>query len=197
MKIAALVWIIKKIKHFIETIKHFTVVYIDHSATATIVQQSNLNMIFVIKLNFRLIRSSKYLQWFKLNLRHIQNKTNIISNALSRLASSNGKKKIEKDVLTAMSTSVYSVTIVHMIDEFKTRIISNYVNHYLKIIDFIIANNELNFYATSFFYVFKRGFLYYKNFEKKFVFLHFWQHDQKNFWTNIWSIKTLWICCDI
>ena len=65
-----------------------------------------------------------------------------------------------------MSTFVYFVTIIHMIDEFKTKIINNYVNCYLKIIDFIITKNELDFYATSFFYVFKRDFLYYKNFEK-------------------------------
>ena len=65
-----------------------------------------------------------------------------------------------------MSTFVYSVTIVHMADEFKTKTISNYANCYLKIIDFIIANNELNLYATSFSYVFKWDFLYYKNSEK-------------------------------
>ena len=46
-----------------------------------------------------------------------------------------------------------------MADEFKTRIINNYANDYLKIIDFIIANNELNFYTTSFFYVFKKEIL--------------------------------------
>ena len=65
-----------------------------------------------------------------------------------------------------MSTFVYLVTIVHMADEFKTKIINNYANHYLKIIDFIIVNNELDFYAINFFYIFKRDFLYYKNFEK-------------------------------
>ena len=167
IKVAALVWIIKKIRHLIKTIKHPIVIYIDHSATVAIAQQSSLNTISVIKLNFKLIRSSKYLQRFKLNIRHIQNKANIILNVLSRLANSNGKKEIEKNVLTTMSTSVSSVTIIHMADEFTTKIISNYANCYLKIIDFIITNNELNFYAISFFYVFKRGFLYYKNFEKR------------------------------
>ena len=170
IKVAALVWIIKKIWHLIKTIEHSTVIYINHSAIAAIAQQFNLNMISVIKLNLRLIRSSKYLQRFRLNIRHIQNKTNIILNALSRLASNNDKKEIEKNVLTTMSTSVYSVMIVHMADEFKTKIISNYANHYLKIIDFIITNNELDFYATSFFYVFKRSFLYYNDFKKKLCF---------------------------
>ena len=41
--------------------------------------------------------------------------------------------------------------IIHMTDEFKTKIINNYANYYLKIIDFIIVNNELNLYAKSFF----------------------------------------------
>ena len=91
-------------------------------------------MIFVIKLNLKLIRSSKYLQRFRLDIHHIQNKANIISNALLRLASSNGKKKIEKNVLTAMSTFIYFVMIVHMADEFKTKIISNYANYYLKLL---------------------------------------------------------------
>ena len=66
-----------------------------------------------------------------------------------------------------MTTSVYFIIIVHMAEELKTKIINNYANYYFKIIDFIIANNELDFYATNFFYVFKKGFLYYKNFEKK------------------------------
>ena len=80
-----------------------------------------------------------------------------------------------------MSTFVYFVTIIHMADEFKTKIISSYANCYLKIIDFIIANNELDFYATSFFYVFKRGFLYYKNFEKKLRFCIFDNMTKKVF----------------
>ena len=167
IKVAALIWIIKKIRHLIETTEHPTVVYIDHSAIAAIAQQSSLNTTSVIKLNLRLIRSSEYLQRFKLNIRHIQNKANTISNALSRLVSSNGKKEIEKDVLTVMLTSVYPVMIIHMADEFKTRVISNYANHYLKIIDFIIANSELDFYAANFFYVFKWGLLYYKDSKKK------------------------------
>ena len=37
IKIAALVWIIKKIKHFIKTIEHFIVIYIDYSAIVAIV----------------------------------------------------------------------------------------------------------------------------------------------------------------
>ena len=60
-----------------------------------------------------------------------------------------------------------------MVNEFKTKIINNYTNYYFKIIDFIIANNELDFYATSFFYVFKKSFLYYKNFEKRLRFCIF------------------------
>ena len=80
-----------------------------------------------------------------------------------------------------MTTSVYSVIIIHMTDEFKTKIIKNYANCYLKIIDFIIANNELDFYTTSFFYVFKRGLLYYKNFKKKLCFCIFDNMTKKVF----------------
>ena len=167
MKVVALIWIVKKIRHFIETIEHPIIIYTDYSMMVAIAQQFNLNMTFVIKLNLRLIRSSKYLQRFKLNIWHIQNKTNIISNTLSRLTSSNDKKKIKKNVLIAMTTFVYFIIIIHMIYELKTKIINNYTNYYLKIIDFIIANNKLDFYATNFFYVFKKGFLYYKNFKKK------------------------------
>ena len=195
MKIIALIWIIKKIQHLIKTIEHPIIIYIDHSATIAIAQQFSLNTISVIKVNLRLIRSSKYLQRFKLNVRHIKNKTNTIPDALSRLVSSNGKKETEENVLIAMTTSVYSIIIIHMADEFKTKIISNYANYYLKIIDFIIANNELNFYTTNFFYVFKRGFLYYKNFEKE-LRLCISNNMTKNLWTDTWSIKAPRICCD-
>ena len=81
-----MVWVVRKIRHMIEASVHKIIIYTDHSTTVFIVRQMNLNTISVKKLNFRLMRASEFLQPFRLDVRFKPDKTNIILNALSRLA---------------------------------------------------------------------------------------------------------------
>ena len=56
LKIAGIVWVVKKIRHMIEASTHCTVVYTDHSTAISIVRQTSLNTTSTEKLNLRLVR---------------------------------------------------------------------------------------------------------------------------------------------
>lgn len=71
---------------------HFTIIYIDHEANSTIITQIKLNTINIDKLNLKLIKAFIYLSQFCLTIRHKFDKTNVISNALSRLSTKLKKK---------------------------------------------------------------------------------------------------------
>ena len=87
LEIADVVWVVKKIRHMIESsLKPPVIVYIDHSAAIFISKQTTLNIINTNKLNLRLIRVSQYLSTFNLELRHKANKSNVVSDALFRLS---------------------------------------------------------------------------------------------------------------
>ena len=61
MEIAGLVWVVRKLRHIIETALIPVIIYTDHSSTCQIVRQSSLNTVSVEKSNLKLIRSSEYL----------------------------------------------------------------------------------------------------------------------------------------
>ena len=87
LKIADIIWVVKKIRHMIEITIHIIIIYTDHSIAVTIVKQTSFNITSIEKLNLRLIRASKYLQRFRLNVRYKSEKANIVFDALSRLVS--------------------------------------------------------------------------------------------------------------
>ena len=127
------------------------VVYTDHSAVVSISRQTSLTTSSTDKLNLRLVRASQYLSIFDLSVRHKANKTNIVSNALSRLQGSvsitmNGPEMLkalyEQAVkVTASLVNIaahknspllepcasYHITLIEMSDDFKTRLFKEYV----------------------------------------------------------------------
>ena len=86
MKIACLIWIVRKTRHLIKIFKWSTIVYIDHSTTIDIVKHITLSSSIIDKLNLRLVRTFQYFSQFLLNIRHRVDKLNIVFDALSRLA---------------------------------------------------------------------------------------------------------------
>ena len=149
LEIAEVVWVVKKIRHMIEfNLKPFVIVYTDHSAAVFISKQTTLNIINTDKLNLRLIRVSQYLSVFNLELRHKTGKSNVVSNALSRLsqaftiATLSDQSKGALDALyneienwsqTYLSKTsfepvpVYHATLMKMSDDFKHRLRLGYV----------------------------------------------------------------------
>ena len=86
LEVAGIVWVIKKVRHMIEsTKKPPVVVYTDHSAAVPISRQTSLSTSSTDKLNLRLVRASQYLSMFDLTVRHKAGKTNVVPDALSRL----------------------------------------------------------------------------------------------------------------
>ena len=89
LKIAELVWLIKKIRHMIKTSNSTSqvMIYIDYFVIINIVKQIKLSFFNIDKLNLKLIRTFIYLFQFRLNVRHKFEKQHIISNALFKLSS--------------------------------------------------------------------------------------------------------------
>jgi hypothetical protein len=70
LKIIAMIWIVKKLHHMIKASKHATIIWIDHSVTASIVKQSKMFTSNTNKLNLRLVRVDMYLSQYDLDIRH-------------------------------------------------------------------------------------------------------------------------------
>ena len=60
LKIIDLMWIIKRVRHFIEIFRYFIVVFIDHVVNINIVKQITFSFNNIDKLNLRLIKTSIY-----------------------------------------------------------------------------------------------------------------------------------------
>ena len=167
LEIAGLVWVIKKVHHMVETTMKTTIVYTDHSATLTIVRQSSLSTTLVEKLNLCLVQASEYLQRFWLDIHYKAGKTNIISDALSWLASCNRSQPNQENSLDALASDapwVY-VTLVKMNDNFRQRLLDAYNQdpHWVRIRQMVEDNEELEHNAAALSYKMIRGLIYFNN----------------------------------
>ena len=99
LKMIDLIWLMKRIKHLIETFKHITIIYIDHVVNSFIARQIKLITNNVNKLNMKLVRVSIYLFQFRLNVRYKLDKSHIIFDAFSRLSINNCMLNDKNDVL--------------------------------------------------------------------------------------------------
>ena len=126
MKITNIVWVVKKIRHLIEAViaSRVIIVYTNHVATVDIVRQSSINTTSTKKLNLRLIRASKYLQRFRLEIRHKPDKTNVIPDALSRLASRSYRAETNKFILNTVED--FLVSVITVSEAFRRRLLDDY-----------------------------------------------------------------------
>ena len=87
------------------------------------------------KLNLRIIRALKYLQWFNLNICHKPDKKDIIPNALSSLAScketarSTAKGKLDALAATVQEIWANLATLVELSNNFKENLKTCYKNN--------------------------------------------------------------------
>ena len=96
LEIVGLIWVIRKIRHMIESAKQINVILIDHTANISIVKQTTFANNNTDKLNFRLIRASIYLSQFRLNVKYRPGKKHVIPDVLSRLFSGNRPVKLPR-----------------------------------------------------------------------------------------------------
>lgn len=123
LELAGLVWVIRKIRHLIETSQAATIFYTDHGAALGIARQTTLSTSSTDKLNLRLMRASDYIQRFNIILKHKPGKQHIVPDALSRLPTDNAEYRLgaegELDVL-------FTTSLVEMDQSFKQQLSNNY-----------------------------------------------------------------------
>ena len=118
LEIAGIVWVVRKIRHMIESSKiPLTIIYTDYSAAIPISKQTSLTSLSTDKLNLRLIRASQYLSQFNLELRHKSGKENTVPDALSRLT---GLPSDEPERPTNGQAQISSMSFPHRIGHSNT-----------------------------------------------------------------------------
>ena len=138
MEVAGIVWVLRKIRHLIESAALPTVIYTDHGAALGIAKQTTLTSSSTDKLNLRLVRASDYIQRFDLDIRHKPGRTHIVPDALSRLASLNTSESSTEGELDALFTLtgadtshpeidvLFTCSLVEMDAAFRQKILNGY-----------------------------------------------------------------------
>ena len=126
--------------------------YIDYSVIVSIFRQISFIISNIDKLNLRLMRAFQYLSMFDLFVRHKINKTNIVSDALSRLSrnsiiitkdDSRVLKILYEQVVKIINdfsfkeeksfseklSIIYYVILMKMFDDFKSRLLLEYIKN--------------------------------------------------------------------
>lgn len=159
LKTSKLVWIIKKIRHLVQSSQHRIIVQTDHQTIVNICEQTLITFTnFTIRMNVRLIRISQFLSQFNLDVRYKSNKDHIIFDALFKLASININQFVDKDHAELNVLFANNSTLVKMSTEFYNKIIEKYFKNSMwkKIRDIIQKNETLEENATSLFFSTRR-----------------------------------------
>jgi transposase InsO family protein len=158
-----LIWIIKKIKHLIQSFEKSIIIQTNHAAIMNICKQTSIiSTNSVMRMNLRLIRVSQFLSQFSnLKIRHKSKKYHLISDALFRLQSLN-KENLSDDHAELNELFVdhnvihaYNTTLMKLSSEFRKRIIDDYFTNesWKKIIHTIDQNEAQSENAAKLFFV--------------------------------------------
>ena len=125
LELTDIVWVLKKIRHLIDSFALSIVIYTNHNLTLKIIKQISLIISLIDKFNFRFVRASNYIQRFNLDIRHKFDKQHIMSDALSRLINLNDniKKFFDENELNAL----FIITLIEMKKIFRNRLLKNYI----------------------------------------------------------------------
>ena len=164
LKMTALIWVVKKVRHLIEFSKFSVIIQIDHSATIDICKQKLItNTNFFIRSNIRLVRISQYLSQFSLDVRHKFDKDNVVSDALFRLISIETISLEQKDYSEFDVLYIYNTTLVEISKDFKEKIIQGYASdsRWNKHASLLNKNDSLNENVAIMSFVKKEDLIYY------------------------------------
>jgi hypothetical protein len=159
LKIANLIWVIKKVRHLIQFSKKLVIIQINHEAIVNICKSTSIiSTNSISRMNLRLMRTSQFFNQFSnLEIRHKSEKYHFISNVLFRFQSLN-KKNLSDDHVKLNELFVkhnvvysYNATLVKLNSEFRERIMNKYSQDdaWKKIIQTIDQNAALNENATK------------------------------------------------
>lgn len=147
LEIVGFVWVLKKVRHLVESARAKVIVQTDHSAIRDIVQQSSItSTTSAMQINVRLVRASQFLRQFRLVVRNKPGKEHIVLDTLSRLASANTNLPSEDpnySELDALFT--YNITLIDIHPDIVKRIVKGYKadNWWAKIWRQIDENDKL------------------------------------------------------
>lgn len=183
LEVTELIWIVKKIKHIIETATQKVIIYTNHAASVDINWQSSLNITAMKKLNLYLIQTFKYLQYFHLNIHYKLRKLNIILDTLFWLLSNNNiceclvnqENKTEtdifilKDLYTNLQTAVYVRILMKVSDKLWQNIKYRYIkeSRWKYILQMLERNNALRFNVARLLYEVRNDLIFYKDLKKE------------------------------
>ena len=162
LKLVELIWILRKIRHLIESSKISTIVYIDHEASLDIVKQTSFTTSSIDKLNLRLVRAFDYIQRFNLIIKHKSERLHLISDALSRLSIKTFSQKPSYQFESEHDEKLdvlFIAAIVKINSDFKQKLIQRYVDDsaWIKIIEMLNSNDRDN---TDFSFMRDNDFIY-------------------------------------
>ena len=159
------VWMLRKICHLIEFLKHSTIVYTNHDAILNIAKQTTLSISFTNKRNLWFDCVSDYLQCFYLIIKSKLNKFHVISNTLLNFFAFfdiSTNFKFANDELNALVLNVLFITLLTKINKsFKYRIIEKYIKNsnwqkIIKIIDVVEKNHTKIFFLRDQSFILKK-----------------------------------------
>ena len=158
LKLIDIVWVLKKIKHFIDSFVLSIVIYTNHDSTLKIVKQIFFIISSIEKFNFRFVRASNYIQRFNFDIRHKFDKQHIMSNALSRLINLNEniKKFFDENELNAL----FIITLIEMKKIFRNRLLKDYIKNsvWKKIIILLNAQKQIDIENSATFFLSRKRF---------------------------------------
>ena len=143
LEIAGFVWVIKKVRHMVESSKNPTRVQTDHSAILDIFKQSCIvSTTSTMRMNVRLVRVLQFLRQFRLEVTHKPGKEHILPDALSRLASC--CPSVLPDDHSELD-ALFAATLVDMNEEFYSKLLEGYQedNFWKRVIAQIDENHAL------------------------------------------------------
>ena len=148
LEMTDLIWIIRKIRHMIESFKAFLIFYTDHETSLEIARQTSLTTFSIDKLNLRLVRAFDYIQKFDIFIRHKLEIIHIVSDALSRLSS------ITISITQDEKLDVLFVAFMtEMSENFRKRMLDEYVTNddWQRVINRVAAQgvNSIPFHSIS------------------------------------------------
>ena len=144
LKMAALVWTVKKIHHIIESNEFWSVIaYTDHMVSVNLTCSSTLSTSSCDKLNLYLIQASQYLSLFLLNIQHKSGSTNTVPDTLSWLKEVDHKwteNPAAPDTLEVLYSDtdefitnaliIYNTTLIKINSRFKRKLIIDYIKNW-------------------------------------------------------------------
>ena len=145
LEITDFVWVIKKLRHLVESSRTSVIIQTDHSPILDIMQQSSITSTSsTMRMNIRLVRASQFLEQFRLVVRHKPEKEHIIPDVLSRLASANpaGYDEVYSELDTLFT---YHATLVKISTDLIKRICDSYLadDWWVKVWKQLLTNDNL------------------------------------------------------